>query len=208
MPIDFRCPQCDKAYQAPDHLAGKTIRCRACNGLVSLPGGVAAPTKPPSPSNLFAPPPGVTKLGAKPTSRSAAPAARPQPQPQRAAVPPTSSMPAASLFDGPAAAPFGALPQQYAPASSGGGNIATAFFEGLLGLVLLVAGGGMYWAYSSFTERSTLSQRRTELLPARQPSTRGNSASDEEARRKLEARIAEVRAELEARKARQQGDAN
>jgi hypothetical protein len=151
----------------------------------------------------------MAKLGAKPTPPSAAPAARQQPPPQHAAAPPSSSLPAASLFDA-TAAPFGVLPQQFAPASSGGGNIATAFFEGLLGLVLLVAGGGMYWAYSSFTERSTLSLRRTELLPARQPSAaRGNSASDEEARRKLEARIAEVRAELEARrKARQQGDGN
>jgi hypothetical protein len=69
MSIEFRCAECSTIYEVEDDLAGKTIRCRECNGLnrvssitkqgvpilasrpaLNLPNdGVSRPTKKPDP---------------------------------------------------------------------------------------------------------------------------------------------------------------
>lgn len=37
MPISADCPQCGKTYQVKDDFAGKKFRCKACEGVVSVP---------------------------------------------------------------------------------------------------------------------------------------------------------------------------
>jgi hypothetical protein len=37
MPIEVVCPQCRKTLRVGDHVAGKKIRCPACQGIVSVP---------------------------------------------------------------------------------------------------------------------------------------------------------------------------
>jgi len=41
MPIDVVCPECRKTLRVGDHVAGKRIRCPACQAVVSVPGSVA-----------------------------------------------------------------------------------------------------------------------------------------------------------------------
>ncbi len=42
MPISASCPQCGKTYQVKDDFAGKKFRCKACQGVVSVPASQAA----------------------------------------------------------------------------------------------------------------------------------------------------------------------
>jgi hypothetical protein len=48
--------------KAPDHLAGKAIKCPKCQAIVKIPGGAAAPTQRPAPAPMAAarPPAGKT----------------------------------------------------------------------------------------------------------------------------------------------------
>ncbi len=39
MPIEFRCPQCQKLLRTPDDTAGKNARCPECEAVVAVPGG-------------------------------------------------------------------------------------------------------------------------------------------------------------------------
>jgi hypothetical protein len=48
MPIRFSCAQCGKSLQAPDHLAGKRVKCLSCNAIVTAPGGVQTVTAVPA----------------------------------------------------------------------------------------------------------------------------------------------------------------
>ncbi len=43
MPIRIQCPLCDKQYQAPDHLAGKKMKCRRCSEEILIDAANAAP---------------------------------------------------------------------------------------------------------------------------------------------------------------------
>lgn len=60
MPVKVRCPECDKALQAPDVARGKAIKCPQCAARVSVPAGDAdddeAPARPKK-SAAKAPPP-------------------------------------------------------------------------------------------------------------------------------------------------------
>ncbi len=57
MPIDFACPGCAKRYQVADHLAGRRVRCKACDVTLEVPAADAVdlgivtdePVVPPSP---------------------------------------------------------------------------------------------------------------------------------------------------------------
>lgn len=42
MAINASCPQCGKTYQVKDDFAGKKFRCKACEGVVSVPAAKAA----------------------------------------------------------------------------------------------------------------------------------------------------------------------
>ncbi|MBX9579488.1 MAG: zinc-ribbon domain-containing protein, partial [Gemmataceae bacterium] len=45
MPVPIKCPGCQAAFDVPDHLAGKKIRCTSCKAEVAVPAGkVAAAT--------------------------------------------------------------------------------------------------------------------------------------------------------------------
>ena len=62
-PIPAVCPSCGAAYQIPAHLAGKTVRCKACQAGIPVPGASASPApprakpkaKPPEPAPAAAP---------------------------------------------------------------------------------------------------------------------------------------------------------
>ena len=68
-PIPATCPACGAAYQIPAHLAGKTVRCKACQAAVPVPSAGpspprAKPTKPPKakpPEPVAAAPMGFAK---------------------------------------------------------------------------------------------------------------------------------------------------
>ena len=44
-PIRTTCPACGTAYQIPAHLAGKTVKCKACGAGVPVPAAPGAPVK-------------------------------------------------------------------------------------------------------------------------------------------------------------------
>lgn len=39
MPINVRCPQCQRQFLVRDEIAGKSFRCKDCEAIVSVPGG-------------------------------------------------------------------------------------------------------------------------------------------------------------------------
>ncbi len=56
MPIDFSCPGCKKKYRVKDELAGRTLRCKACQTQFAVPRPQApqapqTPQTPPAPAN-------------------------------------------------------------------------------------------------------------------------------------------------------------
>src|SRR6476469_2018576 len=74
MPIKVQCT-CGKAFAAKDELAGKTVKCPACQQPLKVPGGSAAPAAKPAAAKP------ASAQGAKP----AAPARAPAPSPAAAA---------------------------------------------------------------------------------------------------------------------------
>jgi hypothetical protein len=46
MPIQFRCPKCDKPVRAPDNLAGRKVKCPQCAAVVQVPTGEEPEEKP------------------------------------------------------------------------------------------------------------------------------------------------------------------
>jgi len=76
MPIDFACPGCAKRYQVADHLAGRRVRCKACDATLEVPAADALdlgivtdePVVPPLPVPLPdvlsspVPPPGIDRF--------------------------------------------------------------------------------------------------------------------------------------------------
>jgi hypothetical protein len=42
MPITFSCPECFKAVKVKDELAGKTIKCPACQATINVPAAEGA----------------------------------------------------------------------------------------------------------------------------------------------------------------------
>ena len=67
MSLRATCSSCTQKFNAPDNLAGKTIKCPKCGGRVTIPGGMLGPAKPNS--------------GIKPTRPSAIPRNSKLPQP-------------------------------------------------------------------------------------------------------------------------------
>ena len=89
MPIDLKCPSCDRQLRVPDAAAGKKARCPSCQTVVTIPSASA-----PAPPDAGAPPP---------------------PPPQQPVSPGEAAPPSGSPFAGPqaagpqpGAAPFGA----------------------------------------------------------------------------------------------------
>lgn len=238
MAIDIRCLQCGQTYHAPDHLAGKTIRCRECGRHVQVPspktGTVPAVRQRPASAapaaSVPAPPPSkppaiVPKLGAKPVAGSAS---RQSASPQRHNAAQAGYMPSHTQPYPHSAVPQPGLPQHnpgslsagfdtqlstqpspyHSPRTGGGGELTASLLQGLIGLVLLGVGAGLYWAYSSFTHVATIGERRQEALQQiieRTNQSSPSSASREESRRQLEARIAELRAQLKERESANRG---
>jgi hypothetical protein len=125
-------------YRAPDQLAGKPIKCRACGETTNVPGDVASEPTQPAPAKL--------------TAQHA--------MAKQPAVPP-SIMPAAE-----AALP----PRSVAP--RGARRELGLWIEGLLGVLLLFTGGGLYWAYASLMHVQTSEERFHEMrsqMESRQP---------------------------------------
>jgi predicted Zn finger-like uncharacterized protein len=50
MSIRFSCPECQKEFTVPDDLAGKKIRCKACNTMMLVPGGEEVVAEEPRPA--------------------------------------------------------------------------------------------------------------------------------------------------------------
>jgi hypothetical protein len=80
MPIEFCCAECATAYEVEDNLAGKSIRCRECNGLNRVPSPVkkSDPSLPSKRATLNLPNGGIS-LPAKQTEPL--PAKKPGPEP-------------------------------------------------------------------------------------------------------------------------------
>jgi LSD1 subclass zinc finger protein len=55
MPLKVECPQCHRPLQLPDSVLGKPVRCSACQGIFTAPGG--AVTEPVIPALPLPPPP-------------------------------------------------------------------------------------------------------------------------------------------------------
>ena len=51
MPIEFRCPRCDKLLRTPDGTAGKQTRCPECGAIVPVPMVREPPTQPDAPAS-------------------------------------------------------------------------------------------------------------------------------------------------------------
>ncbi len=82
MPIQFRCPQCNKLLQTPEDAAGKQAKCPECGALATVPGPAqeafagAGPPEAGEGASPFGPPPatpGVPNPYASPTAVSMAP---------------------------------------------------------------------------------------------------------------------------------------
>src|SRR5262249_46403067 len=73
MAIPLTCPGCKAAFEVPDHLAGKTIRCTACKTQLT----VAAPA--PAEAVAAAPPPAKKPFGWAGANSGSQPAAEPLP---------------------------------------------------------------------------------------------------------------------------------
>lgn len=78
MPIAVECNQCQSRFGAPDHLAGKSVRCPTCSATISIPGTAAGPKTAPSSQTTTkgtrpqAVGPGTRPQGAKPGGWGAA----------------------------------------------------------------------------------------------------------------------------------------
>lgn len=58
MPIEFRCPQCDRLLRTPDGTQGKDAKCPQCGSIAKIPDVSRPPSPPPStPQSDFQPPP-------------------------------------------------------------------------------------------------------------------------------------------------------
>src|SRR5687767_12033792 len=100
MPIPFKCSQCGTPHNAPDHLAGKKIKCKGCGSAEQVPAAGAVSGSPPSqlssqkpasqpaakpatpsraapaikkPATAEAPQAAVTTIGRQPANRTAEP---------------------------------------------------------------------------------------------------------------------------------------
>jgi uncharacterized protein YkwD len=85
MSLRATCSSCNQKFNAPDNLAGKTIKCPKCGGRVTIPGAIM-PTAPGKPNS-----------GIKPTRPSAIPRNSKLPQPA-ATAPPKKSRGKVLLF--------------------------------------------------------------------------------------------------------------
>ena len=124
MPIQIRCsnPACAKVLSVKDELAGKAVKCPACQTTMRVPGGAraAAPSKPASsaPRATAAPPktsnPAPKAAASPPRAASPAPKAG-TPAPKAVTPAPKAVTPAPKVGKGPPPAPKKAAP---APASA------------------------------------------------------------------------------------------
>jgi len=91
MPIEVVCPQCRKTLRVGDHVAGKKIRCPACQGVVAVPAAeiieVAEIYEEPEPQPVRQSEPRKqrpdARSGARPTSARDRPAAAQDARPKR-----------------------------------------------------------------------------------------------------------------------------
>jgi DNA-directed RNA polymerase subunit RPC12/RpoP len=85
MTITFPCTSCGKTYSVEDRMAGRQIKCRACESIVTIPGratssGTATIPRPPSSAKPELKSFGDSSENAKPVA-TAKPAAKPAPAP-------------------------------------------------------------------------------------------------------------------------------
>ncbi|GAB6164653.1 hypothetical protein JCM19992_06530 [Thermostilla marina] len=99
MPIEFRCPGCNKLLRTPDTSAGKRAKCPSCGGVVTIPSASQSPR----PAGGGQPSPGL------------------QTKPSQAAPSPPQGM---QPFVGTAAGGGQVAPQQPAPGSVPGSGVA------------------------------------------------------------------------------------
>ena len=161
MPIAFRCGQCGKSYQAPDHLAGKKVKCRNCGAAAEVPAAEA-------------PAGGVDLLGSSldslmPPSGSGQPGNLPGGDPWGGSGLGNAGLGGAGLgapglggagLGGPGfGSPYAANPQ---PKKMSGLQIALLICGGVLGLLLLFCGGTVYWIYSRISHNVELAVEAQE----------------------------------------------
>jgi len=74
MPLEVVCPQCRKTLRVGDHVAGKKIRCPACQGIVAVPAEeiveVAEVYEEPEPPPVRPSPPRAQRPESRPGSRA------------------------------------------------------------------------------------------------------------------------------------------
>src|SRR5262249_55447018 len=150
MSIRVPCSGCGNNLKAPDHLAGKRVRCPACQTLLRVPAPVARPwAPPPSPPLAALPQPTDDAIQGMPRSSPAphlpptpAPGAPPRPRHRRTPAPPTR---AAEPRRQPEPEPVIAADWPTTPAPRGSWrwvSLGMLVFSGLL----IVVGGFLPWA--------------------------------------------------------------
>ncbi|MGE4158994.1 MAG: hypothetical protein AB7F75_07840 [Planctomycetota bacterium] len=98
MPIKTTC-SCGKVFQAPDNLAGKSVKCPGCSKPLKVPGPAAVPK---SAATATKPPAGPAKPSATPAKP--VPAAKPAPAKSAAPAKPAPAKPMAKPASKPVAA--------------------------------------------------------------------------------------------------------
>lgn len=112
MPIEFRCPQCQKLLRVGDDAAGKQAKCPSCAALVSVPSPAAPTAAAPPPVDEYGlePPPPPPPSGSPFASGGANPFGAPAMPQQRPAM----------ASDNPYAAPLSNAQNPYASPLTGG----------------------------------------------------------------------------------------
>src|SRR4051812_11887908 len=97
MAIPVTCPNCQASYSLADTLLGKKVRCKNCQGVISVDGSASAPPAPkpaPAPAPISAgPPPARPPLPTPPPPTAVRPPAPPAGAP-RPLAPATQLSPA------------------------------------------------------------------------------------------------------------------
>ncbi len=119
MPITARCPSCGGTVKAPDHLAGRTVKCPKCTAAITLPAAAGDPG-----AIRTAPPPGPT------------PAPLPPADPVSAGPPPRPARAPAVDEDFEEDAPRRRDDYVAAPSSAGNGMAIAGMVLGIIGFLL------------------------------------------------------------------------
>lgn len=155
MSVTAQCPSCSKSFKAPDSMAGKKVRCRACAHSFVIPvslqdapeveinlleEGAHSPPPPPSPDDTpVAAPPAIieelvtpseqTKPSSAPKSSSSSKSA-PSSKSPSASKPKSKSKDSSSASTVAATSPTGLLPQEMFEPVAGSGNVSVVHRPG------------------------------------------------------------------------------